>query len=191
MNIAGISYQNPLSYTGPQMNTVPIKMMYREPTEEDTNFRIGTMVIIGSNPTSGTKGNIWYLSEYNSSGEAVWLKLDTGQNDYTHLPWTVITTTTFQMEVNNGYFTNSSAELEMSLPVLSNVGDTIILTNIFNGYKIQLNAGQTIHVGPDSSTTGVSGQLAGNLLGDSVTLTCSVANTEWWGTSLQGSLILS
>ena len=75
---AGISFQNPLKYTGPQTNIVPIKMFPREPLETDTKYPIGTLAIIGPDPQTGTKGDLWYLSEFNTAGEAIWLQLLTG-----------------------------------------------------------------------------------------------------------------
>lgn len=78
MTIAGIPYQNPLRYTGPNANLVPIVVFSREPTITDVKYRIGTVVIIGKDPSSGTTGELWYLSEFNSSGQAVWLQLLTG-----------------------------------------------------------------------------------------------------------------
>jgi len=78
MEIAGVPYQNPLRYTGPNMNLIPIKVFKREPTTTDVKYRIGTFVIIGKDPISGTEGDLWYLSDFNASGEAQWLQLLTG-----------------------------------------------------------------------------------------------------------------
>lgn len=78
MEIAGVPYQNPLRYTGPGVNVVPIVVFKREPTTTDVKYRRGTLAIIGKDPTSGTEGELWYLSEFNSSGEAQWLQLLTG-----------------------------------------------------------------------------------------------------------------
>jgi len=60
------------------MNLVPIKVFKREPTTTDVKFRIGSLAIIGKDPTTGTEGELWYLSDFNASGEAVWLQLLTG-----------------------------------------------------------------------------------------------------------------
>jgi len=78
MEIAGVPYQNPLSYTGPNMNLIPIKVFKREPTTTDVKYRIGSFAIIGKDPLSGTEGDLWYLSDFNTSGQAVWLQLLTG-----------------------------------------------------------------------------------------------------------------
>jgi len=78
MEIAGIPYQNPLRYTGPGANVIPIIVFKREPTTTDVKYRIGTFIIIGKDPSSGTEGDLWYLSDFNASGEAQWLQLLTG-----------------------------------------------------------------------------------------------------------------
>ena len=130
MTIPGVPSQLPLSYTGPRMNLVPIVLFGRRPLLTDTRYNIGTQVILGSNPTTGSKGELWYLSEFNSSGQAVWIRFDSQTHDPNHLPWTVITSSTFDAVVNNGYFANYSGTLVFTLPAVSAVGDTMIFTNI-------------------------------------------------------------
>jgi hypothetical protein len=78
MQLAGLPYQNPLTYTGPPVNLVPIKVFKRIPTTTDVKYRIGQLVIIGKDAVSGTEGDLWYLSEFDSSGNAIWLQLLTG-----------------------------------------------------------------------------------------------------------------
>jgi len=77
MEIAGVPI-SPLNYTGPKVSLVPIKVFKREPAVTDVKYRRGTQAIIGSDPVSGTEGDLWYLSEFNAAGEAVWLQLLTG-----------------------------------------------------------------------------------------------------------------
>ena len=81
MTSAGLPLSNnrdPLSYVGPKVNIVPIQLFPREPNSGDTRYPIGQMIIIGRDPISGTEGDLWYLSEFDSSGQAVWLQLLTG-----------------------------------------------------------------------------------------------------------------
>jgi hypothetical protein len=77
MQIAGVP-TGPLSYIGPNMNLIPIKVFKREPATTDVKYRIGTFIIIGKDPVSGTEGDLWYLSDFNATGEAVWLQILTG-----------------------------------------------------------------------------------------------------------------
>lgn len=78
MELAGVPFQNPLRYTGPQANLIPILVFHREPTTTDVKYRIGQVALIGKNPTSGTQGDLWYLANFNSSGVPQWLQLLTG-----------------------------------------------------------------------------------------------------------------
>lgn len=71
----GIPRRNPLSYTGPKFNLIPVFGFPREPTISDNTYLVSSFIVILDNPTSGTKGDLWYLSEYNSGGEAVWLQI--------------------------------------------------------------------------------------------------------------------
>lgn len=81
MTIPGVPYQNPLNYVGPQMNLVPIAIFYRTPTTTDKKYRIGSVVIIGKDPASGSQGDLWYLSRFDSSGDAIWLQFASGASD--------------------------------------------------------------------------------------------------------------
>jgi hypothetical protein len=78
MTIPGYPYQNPLNYTGNKVNLVPIAIFYREPTVNDKKYRIGTVIIIGKDPVNGSQGDLWYLANFDSSGDAIWLQLLTG-----------------------------------------------------------------------------------------------------------------
>lgn len=74
----GISSTNPLDYLGLSQNVPPIKCFPRQPTTNDKKFAIGQLIILGRNPTSGSQGDIWYLSKFDSNGDAIWLQLLTG-----------------------------------------------------------------------------------------------------------------
>lgn len=240
MSIAGVPYQNPLSYTGPQMNLLPIIVFFREPTTSDTKYRIGSVAIIGKDPSSGTQGDLWYLSAFNSSGEAQWLQLLTGAaspgidsittdegappvepdgNGNVNIlggigcsvtgqgpgdtvtinlsgggfDWSVIQDATHDIEASNGYFADRGAGVTFTLPATASVGDSFIITGInAGGFTIAQNAGQILHLGSTSTTSGAGGSLSSGAVGDSVIITCSVANTDFWVTagSIGGSITL-
>ena len=78
MTIPGIPYQNPLKYTGPDLNVVPIIPFPRPPTVTDTKYRVGTMALIMRDPISGVQGSLYYLAKFNSSGQAIWELISTG-----------------------------------------------------------------------------------------------------------------
>ena len=74
------------------------------------------------------------------------------------------------------------------------VGSTVIITNINAGvFSIAQNAGQTIHLGNTSTTTGIGGILSSTAVRDLLVLTCSVADTDFWETygSIGGEVTLA
>ena len=98
------------------------------------------------------------------------------------LTWTVLTGASQAAAVNNGYVANrSGAQVDISLPAASAVGDTIAVVGIDNatGWKISQGVGQTIRLGTSTTTTGVGGYLESTAVGDGITLVCTVANTDW------------
>ncbi len=95
------------------------------------------------------------------------------------LTWTVITSN--QMAVTqNGYFTNGGSRVEVTLPNASVIGDTFVVSAInTNGWKIVQGAGQQIQLGDVLTTVGATGYIESIKNGDSITLVCSVDNTNW------------
>ena len=75
---AGLPGSTPLGYTGIPVNVVPIKVFPRQPIGSDNRFPLGQKVIVGVNPSTGTEGDLWYLSRFDSNGEALWLQVATG-----------------------------------------------------------------------------------------------------------------
>lgn len=75
---AGISRFIPNDYTGPNQNIVPIRCFPRSPTTTDKKYPIGQVVLVGKNPSTGTEGDLWYLSKFDSSGNAIWLQFASG-----------------------------------------------------------------------------------------------------------------
>jgi len=98
--------------------------------------------------------------------------------------WTEVTGTTQAMTANNGYVANNAAQVVLTLPATAAIGDKIKVVGKGAGlYRIAQNAGQTIHFGGLSSTTGAAGYLeVDTTLGsryDSIELVCITANTEF------------
>lgn len=108
------------------------------------------------------------------------------------IEWTVVTDATDDLEVDNGYFANRGAGVTFTLPATAALGDVISVSSInAGGWTIAQNAGQTIHIGNQDSTTGVGGSLASTAIGDTVTLVCSVANTEFVVISSMGNITVT
>jgi hypothetical protein len=92
--------------------------------------------------------------------------------------WTVVTNTSENMDINNGYITNNASLVTLNLPVTSDVGDAIgVIGKGAGGWIVQCGTGQTIVLG--SSTTSSEGSLASTNEKDSFYMICTVANTEW------------
>ena len=72
---------SPNDYIGPNQSVIPIKMIPREPTTSDRKYRVGQVFVVGDNPSSGTEGDIWYLSKFDTNGDAIWSRF-IGSSDY-------------------------------------------------------------------------------------------------------------
>lgn len=108
------------------------------------------------------------------------------------LLWQVNTTTPITVVANNGYIANeSSATLVYNLPATAAVGNIVSFTNISSTkqWQIQANTGQTITLGTVSSTS--AGTATSTQNGDTVTLICTVANTNWQVISSIGNITLA
>lgn len=108
------------------------------------------------------------------------------------LLWQVNTTTPITVALNNGYIANeASATLIYNLPAIAAIGSTVSVTNISatQQWQIQANTGQIITLGTVSSTSGGTATSMQN--GDTVTLICTVANTNWQIISSIGNIILA
>lgn len=105
------------------------------------------------------------------------------------LVWNDATSTTVSMAVNNAYLADNTSLVTMTLPSTA-AQFSIVQVSGFNsgGWKIAQNAGQIIHVGNQTTTTGTGGSLASSNQYDQVTLLCVVANTTWVATNMVGNL---
>lgn len=108
----------------------------------------------------------------------------------TFFAWSVITAN--QMAVTfNGYFVNGGSRVDLTLPVASSVGDTFsVIDKGGNLFRIVQAAGQQVFYQNSSTTLGATGTLTSQVIGDSLTLVCSVANTEWWAFPTSGTFVV-
>jgi len=240
MTIPGVPLAIPMNPSPNQGSVVPIKRFQREPLPSDVKYPIGFVVIIGKAPSTGTEGDLWYLSHFDSSGLAVWKQFSvaagspgidtittddgspavepdvngnvnilggTGASTSGQGPgstvtinveggafdWSTVTGSTQAIVKNNGYFANNGAGVTFSLPATAAVGDSFIVTAVnAGGFIISQAAGQSIRIGNTVSTTGVAGNATSTALGDSVLLTCYVADTSFIATRApQGNITLN
>lgn len=94
--------------------------------------------------------------------------------------WNVISDTSENMVVNNGYVSNNAGTVTLTLPVAASVGDTLRVSGLgAGGWLIAQNAGQLINFGNSTTTTGAGGSLASTQSKDCVELVCVVSNTTF------------
>lgn len=87
-----------------------------------------------------------------------------------------------------GYFCDGAAQVIITLPVASAVGDTFAVYSLNgNGWGIAQGAGQFIQIGFDDTPVGAGTFLASEEVGDCMTFVCAIANTEWCVISSVGS----
>jgi hypothetical protein len=98
----------------------------------------------------------------------------------------------------DGYIVSGLAgPYTLTLPLLSSVGDTFsVLDQDGTGWIIAQNAGQVIQLGyyegnfPSATTPGVGGSISSSFAaGESLTLVCTVANTQWNAISIISQLL--
>ena len=108
------------------------------------------------------------------------------------ISWT-IETVDQGMVADHGYICNKAGLVTLTLPAVAAVGDTMFVTckNVAAGWKIAQHAGQTLHGGTASSTTGVAGFAASTALYDFVQITCITANTDFVIIPMMGAISIA
>jgi hypothetical protein len=75
-----------------------------------------------------------------------------------------------------------------TLPATASVGDIIRIVGYGSGgWKVAQNSGQTLHFGATSTTTGTGGHIDSSQQYSSVSLKCTIANTDWVVTDSNGT----
>lgn len=98
----------------------------------------------------------------------------------TGITWNLITGTSATMSANNGYVTNNSGLVTLTLPTTAPFGSIFYVEGLgTGGWKVAQNTGQQINIGSSFSTSGVSGFIASTNKTDSVVLLTTVANTSF------------
>lgn len=97
-----------------------------------------------------------------------------------------VTATTKTMSPDSCYYANNASGVKFTLPATASQGQSIEVIGIQGLWEILQNAGQTIFFGTDQTTTGVSGKIVSDTVGDCIGLKCIVENTSWrvfyyWG----------
>ena len=102
--------------------------------------------------------------------------------------WQPVSGTSQAMVQNNGYIPLNSSLTTFTLPAIAAIGDKFRIGGFgAGGWIIAQNAGQTIHLLPSNTTTGVDGSLASQGTRDSLEIICVTANTDFLVVSLTGN----
>ena len=76
----GIPEAIPLKYLGPEAGIIPIMAFPRRPLTTDRKYPVGQFVILKKNPSTGIEGELWYLSNFDSSGDPVWIQFQSSSS---------------------------------------------------------------------------------------------------------------
>ena len=106
--------------------------------------------------------------------------------------WNEITGVSANMAISNGYIANNVALVTLTLPAVAALGSVIeVCGKGSGGWSIAQIAGQTIHFGASSTTTGVTGSLSSTLQYDAVRIVCITADTDFVVLSSVGNLTVA
>ena len=105
--------------------------------------------------------------------------------------WNVETGTTETIVAGNGYIGNNAAGVTFTLPSTATVGDRFSVTGLQASWTVAQNAGQTIHMGNQSTTTGVGGSLASTNARDVITFICVVTDDDFQVVSSIGNITVT
>lgn len=95
--------------------------------------------------------------------------------------WNVVTSAdnTVQVVIANGYIAKGASTVIFLLPAAAAIGDTFTILGYGNLWKLTQNAGQTVFLGSQTTTVGVTGSLTATMIKDRIEVICVTANTEF------------
>lgn len=104
--------------------------------------------------------------------------------------WVDQTGTTVTMTINTGYIADNAGLVTLTVPATAAIGDSFIIQGKgAGGWLVQMNTGQTAHLG--SSVTSSAGSLASTNQWDALVLTCVTANTVFACRAVQGNITVA
>lgn len=122
-----------------------------------------------------------------TSGSGDTLTINTS---FSHLAWSVDTTTPINVNISEGHIANGGAQIVYNMPAASVVGNEFAFLDLGgNGFQIQAQAGQIIRLGNQVTSSG--GTLTSTAIGDVIWMVCVVENTTFLGYGSQGNLTLA
>jgi len=148
-----------------------------------TSALTDTITISVGDATNVTKGVAKFNSDsFTVAGGMVSLTDDTG------VTWVEETSTSRALLINEGVSGNNAATITMTLPATAaKFSKFRIIQEGAGVINIAQNAGQTVHSGNTSTTTGVTGISSSEFAGDAIELICLQENTEFRALSQIGN----
>lgn len=116
--------------------------------------------------------------------------IDNALGNYIPFSWTVITADT-TLEPNTGYIVSATSSVNLTLPANFSSGDEIRIVGYAGGWQIKQSAGQKMHWGSISTTTGTSGTIYSDTVYDCLDLVGVITNTEMVVVGAAGNLNIS
>jgi hypothetical protein len=103
------------------------------------------------------------------------------------LAWVEATGATQAMAVATSYGANRGGGVTFTLPAAAAQGSVIEIVGIAGLWALNQNAGQTVHVGAFSTTTGAGGSLTATNAGDCIVLRCITTDTDFRVQNMMGN----
>lgn len=108
------------------------------------------------------------------------------------MTWNLVAGTSQTLVAGNAYVTDNGSLTTFTLPATAAFGDSFIICGNGSGkWTLAQNAGQSVLVGLDTSTTGVGGSVSAINREDSLQIVCIAANTLFKALNWQGSLTVT
>lgn len=140
-------------------------------------------LLIGGSGTNGAAATLTAgtgISITNGAGS-----ITIASNGVGSLVWNDVSGTSQSAAVNNGYIISNASQTTVSLPATAAEGSVFAIAGKgAAGWILQMNTGQTCHIGSSASTS--AGTITSTNLYDSLTIVCVTANTTFvaiagWG----------
>lgn len=120
-----------------------------------------------------------------------WFILDNSQpaGSFT---WNAVSGTSQAAIQQNGYYCNNVALTTVTLPTTCQAGMMVAVVAVgAGGWQLAQNAGQTVRIGNQLTTTGATGYLQSSATGDVAWLLCVTANTTFVVTDAFGNIAIN
>lgn len=186
---------SPNDYIGIDRSVIPIQLVSRRPTTSDKKYRIGQVWILGRNPTTGSQGELWYLSNFESNGDATWRRfIQNGNLATTTEPGIIeIATDAEAAAASSGSLALVPSNLTSIFESPPNLGNVTPATvegttgtfGLLNVDNVRID-GNTINVTDTNGDLNIHANGTGNILFDGYDVICGNPGGEASGINING-----